>query len=69
MNRYEKTKVCSKIITNSKEPLSWICLYDHSYRSSRYVLRLFHPWLLKELDFVREARKNYCKYIDIFTDI
>ena len=26
-------------------------------------------WLLKELDFVRKARKNYCKYIDIFKEI
>ena len=47
-------------------------MYDHSYRSSRYVLRRFHPWLLKELDFVREARKNYGYltsfnlYVDIY---
>ena len=38
-------------------------------RSSRYVLWLFHPWLLNELDFVSEVRKNYRKYIDIFMEI
>ena len=48
--------------------LGYVFMFTHPDQ----VVRLpwpFHPWLLNELDFLSEVRKNYCKYIDIFTAV